>query len=52
LKQEKIGSLWKPPITQQSVQRHLQRAGWFAIEQAIGFFEKQLSNAVIEGYSV
>jgi hypothetical protein len=39
LKQEKIGSLWKPPITQQSVNRHLQRAGWFAIEKAIGFFE-------------
>ena len=52
LKQEKIGSLWKPPITQQSVNRHLQRAGWFAIEKAIGFFEKQLSKAVMEGYSV
>jgi hypothetical protein len=47
LKQEKIGSLWKPPITQQSVNRHLQRAGWFAIEKAIGFFEKQLLKAVI-----
>jgi len=43
LKQEKIGSLWKPPITQQSVNRHLQRAGWFAVEKAVGFFEKQLS---------
>ncbi|MCX5909670.1 MAG: hypothetical protein NTY64_21475, partial [Deltaproteobacteria bacterium] len=47
LKQEKIGSLWKPPITQQSVNRHLQRAGWFAIERAIGFFKKQLLEAVI-----
>jgi len=47
LKQEKIGSLWKPSITQQSVNRHLQRAGWFAVEKAIGFFEKQLSEAVI-----
>jgi hypothetical protein len=47
LKQEKIGSLWKPPITQQSVNRHLQRAGWFAVEKAIGFFGKQLSEAVI-----
>ena len=47
LKQEKIGSLWKPPITQQSVNRHLQRAGWFAIEKAVKFFEKQLSKAVI-----
>jgi len=47
LKQEKIGSLWKHPITQQSVNRHLQRAGWFAIEKAIGFFKKQLSEAVI-----
>jgi len=43
LKQEKIGSLWKPPITQQSVNRHLQRAGWPAIEKAVLFFEKQLS---------
>ena len=47
LKQEKIGSLWKPSITQQSVNRHLQRAGWFAVEKAIGFFEKQLSEAVV-----
>jgi hypothetical protein len=46
-KQEKIGSLWKPPITQQSVNRHLQRAGWFAIEKAVGFFKKQLSETVI-----
>ena len=52
LKQEKIGSLWKPPITQQSVNRHLQRASWFAIEKAIGFFEKQLSKTVIEAYSL
>ena len=43
LKQEEIGSLWKPPITQQSVNRHLQRAGWLAIEKAVHFFEKQLS---------
>jgi hypothetical protein len=41
LKQEKIGSLREPPITQQSVNRHLQRADWFAIEKAIGFLEKQ-----------
>jgi hypothetical protein len=47
LKQEKIGSLWKPPITQQSVNRHLQRAGWFAVEKAVGFFEKQPIQAVI-----
>jgi hypothetical protein len=52
LKQEQIGSLWKPPITQQSVNRHLQRAGWFAIEKAIIFFEKQLSEPVIESYSL
>jgi hypothetical protein len=42
LKQEEIGRLWKPPITQQSVNRHLQRAGWFAIEKAIKFFENSL----------
>ncbi len=47
LKQEEIGSLWKPAITQQSVNRHLQRAGWFPVEKAIGFFEKQLKRAVI-----
>jgi hypothetical protein len=41
LKQEKIGSLREPPITEQSVNRHLQRADWFAIEKAIGFLEKQ-----------
>jgi hypothetical protein len=47
LKQEEIRSLWKPPITQQSVNRHLQRAGWFSVEKAIGYFEKQLKKAVI-----
>jgi hypothetical protein len=47
LRQEKIGSLWKPPITQQSVNRHLQRAGWFAVEKAVVFFEKQSFKAVI-----
>lgn len=47
MKQEEIRSLWKPPITQQSVNRHLQRAGWFPIEKAIEFFEKQLKKAVI-----
>jgi len=52
LKQEQIGSLWKPPITQQSVNRHLQRAGWFAIEKGIGFFEKQLLETVIKDYSL
>lgn len=47
LTQEKIGALWTPPITQQSVNRHLQRAGWFAIEEAVAYFEKQLSTAVM-----
>jgi hypothetical protein len=47
LTQEKIGALWTPPITQQSVNRHLQRAGWFAIEEAVIYFEKQLSKAVM-----
>jgi hypothetical protein len=42
LRQEKIGGLWKPSITQQSVNRHLQRAGWFAVEKAVAFFEEQL----------
>jgi hypothetical protein len=46
LTQERIGSLWKPPITQQTVNRHLQRAGWFAVEGAIRFFEEQLKKAV------
>ncbi len=46
LKQEKIGSLWEPSITQQSVNRHLQRAGWFAVEKGIKFFEKQFGSAV------
>jgi hypothetical protein len=47
LKQEEIGILWKPAITQQSVNRHLRRAGWLAVERALKFFEKQLSKAVI-----
>jgi len=47
LRQEEIGTLWKPSVSQQAVNRHLQRAGWFAIEKAIGFFEKQLREAVI-----
>jgi hypothetical protein len=47
LTQERIGALWNPTITQQSVNRHLQRAGWFAVERAIGFFEQQLLKAVI-----
>jgi hypothetical protein len=42
LRQEKIGSLWNPPITQQSVNRHLHRAGWFAVEEGVAFFVKQL----------
>ncbi|MBN2318805.1 MAG: hypothetical protein JXR49_07000 [Acidobacteria bacterium] len=46
LKQEEIGNLWKPPISQQSVNRHLQRAGWFAVEKAIQFYKQQLMKAV------
>jgi hypothetical protein len=46
LTQEEIGRLWKPPIKQQSVNGHLQRAGWFAIEKAIEFYKKQLLKAV------
>jgi hypothetical protein len=42
LRQERIGNLWNPPITQQSVNRHLQRSGWFAVEEGVAFFEKQL----------
>lgn len=45
--QEEIGRLWTPPIKQQSVNMHLQRAGWFAIEKAIEFSKKQLLKAVI-----
>jgi hypothetical protein len=36
----------KLPAGQRSVNRHLQRAGWFAIEEAVAYFEKQLSRAV------
>lgn len=47
LRQEEIGNLWKPPISQQAINRHLQRAGWFGIEKAVGLFEKQLKEVVM-----
>jgi hypothetical protein len=47
LKQEEIRNLWKPLISQQAINRHLQRAGWVAIEKAVGLFEKQLVEVVM-----
>ncbi|MBW1716652.1 MAG: hypothetical protein JRJ77_12645 [Deltaproteobacteria bacterium] len=41
-KQKTIGDLWEPPIAQQTVGRHLGRAGWYVLEKAIKFFEYSL----------
>jgi hypothetical protein len=35
--QEETGRSWQPQaISQQAVQKHLQRAGWSAVERALG----------------
>ncbi|MFI5247578.1 MAG: hypothetical protein ACHQWV_03380 [Nitrospirales bacterium] len=41
--QERITTLWKPHIRQQSVVEHLQGAGWEATEQTLDAFERSLS---------
>jgi hypothetical protein len=40
--QEKIASLWRPKIKQQTVYKHLERAGWWGIEPALASMEKSL----------
>lgn len=40
LNQSEIAKLWKPRITQQSVNKHLKSASWNAIEKAVLYFEK------------
>ena len=42
LKQKEIAELWDPSISQQTVTRHLRRAGWENLEQTIQFFEKTI----------
>lgn len=39
-KQKDIARLWEPAISQQSVTRHLQRAGWKSIEKSLDWFEQ------------
>ncbi len=41
-KQEAIGELWSPPISQQSVAMHLRRAGWTRIEATLQAFSDLL----------
>jgi hypothetical protein len=44
MKQQEIALLWDDdPIRQQTVQRHLQRAGWEWVEPVLARFEKSLS---------
>jgi hypothetical protein len=43
LTQEEIASMWKPRITQQSVNRHLGRAGWKGIGLALDFINYSLN---------
>ena len=39
--QDGIGrELWRPAVTQQAVQQHLERAGWSSVEGALEFFEE------------
>jgi hypothetical protein len=38
--QTEIGDHWDPPMTQASVNGHLRRAGWPAVERAISHFEQ------------
>lgn len=42
LTQEKIAVSWKPRIKQQTVNRHLDRAGWNGIENALMLIENSL----------
>jgi len=45
--QEKIAKLWwENPITQQAVAQHLDRASWYAVENALAFFEKAVSTLI------
>jgi hypothetical protein len=47
MKQEEIAEkLWEEKITQQAVAQHLSRAGWYALEKGIDFFEKRLEQAI------
>jgi hypothetical protein len=39
-------SWWENPITQQAVAQHLDRASWFAVENALAFFEKNVSTFI------
>ena len=42
--QEKIAAKWwRKPISQQAVAQHLDRAGWYAVDKGINFFENNLS---------
>jgi len=42
LKQEEIGSLWRPAISQPSVASHLRAAHWYAVEPALEEFESTI----------
>lgn len=45
-KQEKIGRTWGPgpPIKQQTVQQHLDKASWHSIARSVDFFEKSVAS--------
>lgn len=42
LTQDEITGLWKPPITQQNVAKHLLKAGWHQIENAHDYIKYNL----------
>ena len=42
LNQEGISKLWKPAIKQQSVSKHLNNAGYFALEKLLNYYEHRL----------
>ncbi len=43
LKQDEIAKLWRPPITQQNVAKHLFKAGWRQIESANQYINYNLN---------
>lgn len=45
--QEEIGASWEPgSISQQAVAQHLDGADWYAVAEAVAFFEAVMSEAV------
>lgn len=46
MSQSEIATIWQPEISQQSVTRHLNRAGWQNLVRALDFFAKDISHDI------